>query len=407
MSKGPSHCVEDFRLNTIMSLTKGDESITWFTLWQGGILSREDLKDEMIRWAGWIHRYGPMFKRFQVKPSKKMAVLLSEENIAGHIAHTGSGIHTFEASSFYPALRVAGVPVDVVTDEQVKAGILKEYEALVLYSFNYAGRSLWNKIEEFARTTGKLVFVDKATVLRPEKSTEIPFNALGSAPAQGVEKFKDIPYYGTRNMAWMAGQLRNIVTPKLNPSQLRVSGSDLVSPFWLYSRGKGRGKLLILVNYDTTRAHSVEVYLEAPTDTVVQELEGGKEIAFSTASQPVMIWKTDVGPADWKVYWVYEGRLESFNVKAEYGEGEFRIRCSVTDNNMQPLMSGLPVKVELLGPDGKEVEAYRRYTALKSDTGRLNLSIPRANLMDKGGAWTARVTDMLTGRQATVRFNMK
>jgi hypothetical protein len=137
LSEQPAHCVDDFRLNTILSLTKGDESITWFTLYQGGILSREDLKNEMIRWADWIHRYGPMFSRFQVVPSRRVAVLLSEDNVAGHIAHTGSGMHTFGAESFYPALRIAGAYPDVVTDHQVKAGVLKEYEALALYRFNY------------------------------------------------------------------------------------------------------------------------------------------------------------------------------------------------------------------------------------------------------------------------------
>jgi|GEM_PF-5921906 len=407
LSKQPSYCVPDFRLNTIMALTKGAESITWFTLYLGGILSREDLKDEMVKWADWIYRYGPMFKRFQVLPSKRAAVLLSEENIAGHIAHTGGGLHMFDASWFYPALRIAGVPVDIVTDEQVKAGVLDGYEALVLYNFNYASHGLLESIRKFAGTPDKKVFVDKATELRPDGAVQIPFIAIGGPPPQQLEKFKDIPYYGTQNMAWMAGQLRNIVTPKLAPSDLRVNGSDLVSSFWLHSRGKGRGKLLILVNYDTTKAQSVEVFFNAPPETVVQELEGGRVAAFSTSSQPVMIWKTELGPADWKVYWVYEGKLESFNVKAEYGEGQFRIECSATDSNMQPLMSGLPVKVELFGPDGKEIEEYRQYTALSPDTGRLNLRIPRAKLMDGSGTWTVKVTEMITGNQATASFEVK
>jgi hypothetical protein len=70
-------------------------------------------------------------------------------------------------------------------------------------------------------------------------------------------------------------------------------------------------------------------------------------------------------------------------------------------------MSGLPVKVELFGPDGKEIEEYRQYTALSPDTGRLNLRIPRAKLMDGSGTWTVKVTEMITGNQATASFEVK
>ncbi|MEX2607920.1 MAG: LamG-like jellyroll fold domain-containing protein [Kiritimatiellia bacterium] len=407
LSEQPDHIVDDFRLNNIMSLTKGDESITWFTLYMGGILTHEGLKREMIKWADWIHRYGPMFTRFQVLPSRRAAVLLSEDNVAGHIAHTANGMHTFGAEAFYPALRIAGVPVDLVTDRQVKAGVLDDYEALFLYKFNYAGRSLWESIETFAETPGKKVFVDNQTALSPDGAFELPFSAQGRAPARASAEYEHIPYYGTRSMAWMAGELRETVTPQLAPEDLRVSGSNLVAPYWLHSRGKGRGRLLILVNYDTSKAQNVEVFFQAPPDTVVQDLADGSETSFATSSQPVMIWQTEIAPADWKVYWVYGGRLESLEVKASREGDAFKAEIAAFDNHMQPLRSGLPLKIEWFDPDGREVEAYRRYTALNPDTGTLDLFIPRARLMDPDGEWTVAVTETLSGRRSTTTFNSK
>lgn len=404
LSEQPDHIVDDFRLNNIMSLAKGDESITWFTLYNGGILTHEGLKNEMIKWADWIHRYGPMFSRFQVLPSKRAAVLLSEDNIAGHIAHTASGIHSFGAEVFYPALRIAGIPVDVVTDRQVKAGVLDDYESLMLYRFNYAGRALWEGIEAFSQTPGKKVFVDNQTALRPEGAVELNFNARGNAPPRAAEAYAHIPYYGTRNMAWMAGELKETVTPQLAPGDLRVSGSNLVAPFWLHSRGKGRGRLLILVNYDTSRAQNVEVFLQAPPDTIVQDLMDGSETAFSTSSQPTMIWQTEIAPADWKVYWVYGGRLESLEVKAALDGDTFKAEIAAFDSHMQPMRSGLPLKIQWIAPNGQEVEAYRRHTALDPDTGTLDISIPRARLMDPEGEWTVVVTETLSGRRTTATF---
>jgi len=407
LSNQPSHCVEDFRLNTILYLTKGVESITWFTLYQGGIISRDDLKNEMIKWADWIYRFGPMFKKFHALPSTKVAVLLSEENIVGHIAHTGSGIHSFCANWFYPALRIANVPVDVVTDDQVKAGILDEYNALILYNFNYASRSLWNAIDKFSKTPGKIVFADNQSNLLPQNTIKIPFNALGDAPAQAIEKYKNIPYYGTRNMAWMAGQLREIVASKLPPPEIRVNGSDFVAPFVLYSRGKGQAKMLILINYDTTSSQSVQVVLQTEPDTVVYEFDTGKEIGFATATQPVIIWNATIKPADWKIYLLCSGRIEKVDVKADYSDGECHFQIKILDDNNLPLKAGLPVKLELIDPNGNTVSEYMKYSAINPDDGVLKINIPRAKLMDFSGTWTARVEELITGKKCSVKFNVR
>ena len=94
----PDDCVADFRLNTLLALAKGVESICWFTTYDpkpdpdrmgGGVLSRDDLRAEMVRWAEWLHRFGPTFKRYEVRPSRRVAVLFSEDNLAGQIHRGG------------------------------------------------------------------------------------------------------------------------------------------------------------------------------------------------------------------------------------------------------------------------------------------------------------------------------
>ena len=64
------------------------------------------------------------------------------------------------------------------------------------------------------------------------------------------------------------------------------------------------------------------------------------------------------------------------------------------------LRAALPLTVEWFDPAGREVEAYRRHTALDPAPGRLEIRFPRAARMDPGGLWRVRVTERLTGRQA-------
>lgn len=407
MRDEPDFCVADFRLNTIMALAKGAQSITWFTAYDpvleegqfgGGILSRKDLRDEMIHWADWIHQFGPIFKQLEVRPSRRVAVLISEENTVGML-HRGQYMH--RPSWLYPALRVAGVPVDVITDRQIKAGELDAYDALVLSNFQYASQSLWNRIEAFSKTQGKQVFVDKSTALKPKNAIDMQVGAgHGSLPSTANEAFKDIKTFGTRNMAWMAQQLRQSVTPLLMPAEVNVTGSDLVAPFWLHSRG-GSGRLLVLTNYDMTRPQRVDVTLNADDGLYVVELETGEVIGQSTPSQPMLQWSIELPAAGAKMYWVVDHGIGNLKADARYENQKFVVNIQGHDGKGQPVSAPLPVKVEWIAPDGKAVAAYEQFVALSPATGSVQVTLPRADKMDVAGRWQVRVT-ALTGGQSVV-----
>lgn len=413
MREQPDYCVADFRLNTIMALAKGALSITWFTAFDatledgqfgGGILSRKDMRDEMIHWADWIHRYGPMFKELEVLPSRRVAVLISEEDTVGQL-HRGQYMH--RPSWLYPALRVAGVPVDVITDRQVKAGALKNYDALVLQNFQYASQSLWNGIEVFSKTQGKLVFVDKATMLKPDNAIDMQVGAArGSLPSTAREEFKDIKTYGTRNMAWMAQQLRKSVTPLLQPAEVNVSGSDLVSPFWLHSRG-GSGRLLIVTNYSMTKPQTVDVTLNADDGQYVIELETGQIVGQSTPSQPLLQWTVELPTAGAKMYLVVDQGIGNLKADAHYEHQKFIVNVQGQDGTGRPISAPLPIKVEWIAPDGKAVAAYEQYVALSPATGSIQLTMPRADKMDAVGRWQIRVTSLVGGRSGLATVDVK
>jgi len=398
----PDWCVQDFRLNTIMALTKGAKLILWFTCYGldpvppgkigGGLFSRNDLFEETKNWASWIHQFGPMFMGMETKPSKNVAVFLSEENTAGmlHI----SGPVAFDR--FYPAMRIAGVPVDIVTDEQVKSGILDSYQALCLFRFQYANQSLWNYIKKFAETPGKVIFCDRETKLVPDGAVILDYNVLETEPGKwGMEVI-------LKTMEKQVSIVREKMLPKIKPDNLQITGSSFVAPHWLYG---GNGKLLSLVNYNIFNPESIEVKL-LNTGGVVYDLLEKKIVAESSQEQPLQ-WKTNIDRANWKPYVVLPQRIENLNASVKFNNGKFEILIQVLGRDGKPLYASLPLHVQFKSPDGKEVKEYETYTAIHPEKGTAEMIIPYAGLMDLEGLWSIDITEMVSGKKITKTVNVK
>ena len=58
----------------------------------------------------------------------------------------------------------------------------------------------------------------------------------------------------------------------------------------------------------------------------------------------------------------------------------------------RPLQAAVPVHLEFIGPDGTPVAEYDTYTATDPSTGRAQLSMARAALMDPAGAWKIKAS---------------
>lgn len=402
----PGWCVQGFRLNTLMGLAKGVKQITWFTTYDprrepgqfgGGILSREDLRSEMIRWADWIHRYGPMFARLETRPSGKVAVLYSEDNRVGNIVRRNRPL---TPGRFYPCLRIAGIPADVICDEDVENGRLEDYEALVLCGFDYAGRGLWDRIQAFASTGGKKVFVDDKTDLVPDGAIELGLNAQSNAPLNGR------PWgMGVINDTYemFVEGIREKMKPRLSGYETRVSGSNFVAPHRLYG---GDGRLLCLVNYHIHDKQMVEVELDVEPGTVAYDLEGGRGIAETKGKVRILKWETTLARAEGKMYVLIPGRIGKVQVDLEYRDGGFVTEVKVAGGDGSVLRAPLPVRLQFFDPNEKAVPAYERYTATGADTGAASATFPRAKRMDSAGEWRVVATELVTGKTNTARVRV-
>lgn len=394
----PDWCVEDLRLNTVLALAKGVKAINWHTTWPppkahanrgNGILSRPDLRDEMIHWAGWLEEQGPMYARLDARRSGRVAALWSEDDRAGKLHRQAQPL---QLHWFYPALRIAGFPVDIVTDTAIDQGKLGEYDALVLTDFDYASASLWRRIEAFADTPDKTVVIDAATALRPAGAVALPF-AYGQRGDPHTD-YRQEPMPPLEYMAWMAGRLRELLGDRLQGSPVRVQGSDYVAPFLLHAPD---GRLLTLVNYHLQETQEVQVCSATDLGAYVYDAETGALLGAPCGHDNGVVWTVQIPAASSARYLLLARPVERIETELKIEGEDFVIRTKVTDDEGNPVRFPLPVKITLIDPAGHPIAAYTRHTALDPALGATELRIPVARRMDADGNWSVRIEELITG----------
>jgi len=386
----PDWCVDDFRLNTIMDLVKGAKGILWFTVWGSkkpiergmpgaGIFSRYDLMNECKLWADFIHKYGGMFSKFEWKPSKKVAVLLSETNYAGYL-HKTNMPRGFDR--IYPAMRVAGIPVDLITDDYIKDGRLNQYKALFLFGFNYTSNSLWEKINKFSKTPGKLIFCDSSTKLVPEKAVKLNFNAFETARIKGRWGMNVL----IATMNQQVKFLRENVLPYLGDiSDAEITGSNFVAPFFLYSN---KAKFFALVNYNIFNPQEVSVSLRN-SDGYIYDILSHKIISGNN-------FKVKIEKGNWHPYLIISEKINKPAGEFKIRDGKFNLKVSVISEKGENIKAPIPVHIQFFSPEGEEVKEYEIYTAINPETGEKNIEFPFAQLMDEKGTWRVKISELIT-----------
>jgi len=345
----------------------------------------------MARWARLLREQGPMYARLASRRDGRVAVLLSDDDRVGKLQTHGQAL---AYNWFYPAIRLAGYPVDVVTDEMVESGEAGQYAALVLGDFDFASASLWSAIEAYARTPGKTVFADTGTTLRPAGTVALPFHVLQSGDPHGRH-----PQHGMQPlgwMVWMSNILRESMTSRIGASPVRVSGSSYVAPFFLYG---GSGRLLTLVNYHLDESQSVLVTVTSDGPTYVYDVDSGQQVAQATAAGQPLRWRAAVPNAAGARYVLLRQSIAGVQASVSEDAGDFVVRASVLGGDGSVLRFPLPLRVTMIDPQRRSVPAYTQYTAADPQTGAIELRFPRSRLMDGTGHWDVSVRELVTGAE--------
>ena len=398
MAKQPEWCAADFRLNTAWALAKGCKQLMWFSAGHGplsgeksGPFSHPSIRGELEKWAGFLHEKGAVFARLEKRPYGRTAVLWSKTNRAGHVLKTKvrPAYHLV-----FSGLRNIGACPDLVTDRMLREGCLEGYEALVLCGFNYSSTDLWRKIQAFAATPGKTVFVDTTSKLVPGGAVSLKADWHELFQPKGAKGAG--PRVRSRAVGRWANHLRPIVTPRLSRSDLEVAdASGLVGAHLLWA---GDTPYLFVLNTDMDSRRAATVGLKH-SGNVAYDLRSGERIRLKSAAGRVSL-SVALEPGGAKMVVLPNAEIKQTKLKALWRDHKIGVRVDVQGPRSVAVKAALPLCIEVFDPDGNR--AYERFTS----TDKLGVwagEFTLGNLTDLPGRWRVDATELLTGARATAR----
>ncbi len=393
MTGQPEWCVSDFRLNTAWALAKGSKQLMWFHAGSdplenkaSGPFSHAGLRTELEQWCDFLNAKGPLFARLEKRPAKKVGLLWSETNRAGHVAKTNSKA---EYHLVFAGLRTIGAEPDVITDRMIREGVLDEYEALVLCGFNYSSESLWQEIERFAARKESSVFYDTTSKLIPAGSVPLELSWEETFETGGG------PLMRTRAVGKWANHLRSRVLPRLTRSDIEIeSASGQVGAHLLWA---GKTPYLFILNTEMEQSCEVRVRFRH-SGAVAFHLVTGEERNLRNEDGSVTFSEV-LPPGGWAPYVLPPQPVADLHAEADVDAGRVHIRFSLRDDVDRVVPAAWPVRVELLDPGGRPTTYIRQTSTEVDGTGRVTMHLGR--LTDPEGRWTVLLTNEVTGE--TVR----
>ncbi len=400
MSQQPDWWINEFRLNTVIALSKGVSGLEWFYPKAGetGYLSNEAGRKEFERWTHWLYKYGPVFKHLRFKEGGEVGVLWSETDRAGRMRKL-SGWGRISPDITYTALRIAGATPYLVTDDMVKAGVLKDYDGLVLLDVDYSSERIWDEIKRFA-ASGKKVFYDATTVLYPEGAVPLKFRyderTQGKVyPLSG----KDYPEINMQGLVYQAEKIEEVLPETLRDKKIKLSNSDYVTPNWLYG---GNGEYLFLINYNWKEGQKVDVSLKKEKGYIYNFLTGEKVRLLEEDGW--LKWSTDVEPGGWSVFLISPSEIGGLKLTSSYKSPVISFSAGLKDKTGKDLSIPLPLQIKVVSPEGVSLP-YTQPVSL-DDTGHYKQEVKLSSLMDAPGRYRIEIEEVVTGVTAINEVNV-
>jgi len=413
-----------------MCLAEGADAI-WLTLmsWYDSyghhkreILSgTENLRPSVMAVADLLERFGPALRR--VKPVRyPVGVLVSgttegyqriidPEEIAKAKAR-GSWLevpweHGQSTGMGFAALLRAGVPAELVTEDDVLAGRLDGYGALVLLDHKYARRSVVDRINAYAEK-GRLVLADKSSLIRPEKATVLPFDAsqftqminLGLRAARVPGDRLEIVHRRTAGLEkeW-ALLAREFLDGKL-PEDLRIVRSDSADIIVRIGRS-GDTDYVFVLSADVFGEQSATVSART-RGRFAYDLFAGDTVVLA-APDGVLKLRAVIPPGGWQVYAVTQNPLAGVALEATVAADVVTAKATVRDSEGKAVNGSFPLQLVVTGPKG-EALPYGGYFG--TDGGTLTRQF-RVALNDPDGEWQIRAINLTTGQSADAKVTVK
>lgn len=381
--------------------------------------------------------YGPMITRLDTA-KRRIAVLSSQASRLYGKSPRTIGYPNEQIYGFYSVLAMAHLDGDVLFDEHVARGDLKDYDVLVLPKCDVVTKTMHDEILKFAGRGGVLIAdqylgPEFPGVLRFDFDftyrTKVNADAIASgvtyaewddhlnpktaalANARGVtaeEDQKIMESYARRLKAGLAGKVQpevDVDTPKALVNVLEKEGT----------------KYLVLVNdcraYDdrTGKYKAIMEKLLPQTVTVTLNRWSGPLYAYDLLERKPLVatplangcrFQVELTELGGKIIALYAARpaKPAISVPGAAKRGaKDTIEVIVQDDHGQPLPGLQPLRVTVTDPQGDVTEYSGYYCASR---GKLSIGLTPA-LNDRAGPWKVAVEDLTTGLTAQEAFDLR
>lgn len=413
-----------------MCMAEGAKAI-WLTLmyWYD---SRGHFKDRLLygaeHLAPSVRAVGAMLERFgpaliRIEPTRyPVAVLYSKttegyqrvidpEAIAAAKAR-GSWLevawqHGQATSLGFAALLRAGLPAEFITEDDVLAGRLKDYAALVLLDHQFARRSVADRIQAYASGGGR-VYADRGSPIRPKEATVLPFDAaqftrmvnLGLRAARVPGERLDIVLRRTTGLEreW-ALLLRQRLANDL-PEGLRTVASS--NQGVIVRQGRSGTTDYVFVLSADVFGEQTAVVSARTGGAYAYDLLAGEAAPLAAVGGELRLRAT-LPPGGWKVYAVTERPLGDARLTASLANGTVTLGLEVRDTSGGIVAGAFPIRIDVAGPKGEPLPYGGHFG---TDAGRLAHAFrPATN--DPTGRWTLRATNLATGQVSEAAIEVK
>jgi len=362
-----------------------------------------------------LERFGPTLKR--VTPVRYPVAVLHSATTEGYqriidpetIARAkaeGSWMevaweHGQATGMGFAALLRAGMPAEFITEEDVLAGRLEHYGALVLLDHKYARKSVADRIGQYA-AKGGLVFADKSSLIRPKEAKALPFDAsqftrminLGLRTARRGGQQLEIVHERTTGLEreWALLSRKFLARSPL-PAELLTVSSDNMEVITRMGRC-GEADYVFVLSADVLREQSATVSART-RGRFAYELFAGDTPALAAPNGELRLRAT-LPPGGWRVYVVTPDPLGPIALDARADGKAVSVQVQVRNSKGGVVDGAFPVHVEVFDPKGKPLP-YGGYFA--TDAGVLEYRFAAA-LNDPVGSWKVRATHLATGHTA-------
>ncbi len=340
---------------------------------------------EFRRLGELAHRYGPFL--YRLRPARGRIGLLLSFSTSAYRAYdmmpdiSYENTHTHAVAGAFFALLRAQLPVEIVDEEQLRAGEAKRYKAILLADVQVLPKSVYDALTSYVRAGGKVLLDERCRIAIPGAvRLKTRFDA-----------HPDDKNLSPRDVQAAAARARRAFEGIVEPI-LQCDSYDLA----VREFRAGDTTCLMLLNLKVEEPLTARV--ELPSCAAACDVFEGRRIERRATLR--------IRPGGGKVVLLSPQAIASVKLDAPNRavQGEpFALRFRVLDAAGRPVRGLQPVELRIVDPAGAARDEYAGYLA--AENGQLALS-PRFALNDPPGRWIVVARELLTGREAVAGFTL-